>query len=110
MKASGEGFPVLDGAVLPDVLSLDVGVGREEGREDGGLCPLVDGERALKQHMSTLEGGGVLHGCFKLLLCYSSAFGITFVCFVLGLRQKQNTQNISHKRMNNGVFGYYLEI
>ena len=57
MLASCEGFPVLDGAVLPDVLSPDVGVGREEGREDGGLGPLVDGERALKQHMNTLEGG-----------------------------------------------------
>ena len=45
--ASCEGFPVLDGAVLPDVLSPDVGVGREEGREDGGLGTLVDGQRTL---------------------------------------------------------------
>ena len=45
--SSGVGDPVLDAAVLPDVLALDVCVGREKGRKDGGLGPLVDGERAL---------------------------------------------------------------
>ena len=61
MLASGEGFPVLDGAVLPDVLSPDVGVGREEGREDGGLGTLVDGEWAQLD-----EAGGL-----ALLLIYT---------------------------------------
>ena len=44
---SGVGDPILDTAVLPDVLALNVGVGREKRRKDGRLGPLVDGERAL---------------------------------------------------------------
>ena len=45
--SSGEGDPVLDAAVLPDVLALDVGVGRQERGKDGRLGTLVDGERTL---------------------------------------------------------------
>ena len=44
---SGVGDPVLDAAVLPDVLALDLSVGREKSRKDGRLGSLVNGERSL---------------------------------------------------------------
>ena len=49
----GVGDPILDSAILPDVLAPYVGVGRQKRRKDGRLGPLVDGERALvARHVS----------------------------------------------------------
>ena len=42
-RFSGECDPILDAAILPDVLAPYLGVGRQEGGKDGRLGSLVDG-------------------------------------------------------------------
>ena len=45
--SSGKGDPILDTAILPNVLAPDVCIGWQKCCIDGGPCPFVDGKWAL---------------------------------------------------------------